>query len=372
MHIELHDTTDLEVHLAQHGSLAGTVCQGLDLRQQTDRLAGVPVHGAFFLGCRFAPAGLQAVTEGGAVVFPDLPDLPYRPYRSRLYAASELMDGYVRGKDGSFYDDTADSAIYRHYQAHKNNGAPPIIEALAQRLHDHAIDDALHDFLRHHPKVVGIMGGHAMRRGAAPYRAVAQMGQLLTQRGYLVATGGGPGAMEAGNLGAWFAEASPDALDAAIDQLAEAPHYRDARYLDAAYAVRDQYPEGGTSLAIPTWFYGHEPTNLFASHVAKYFANSLREDGLLAIATHGVVYAPGSAGTIQEVFMDAAQNHYVTFEVVSPMVFFGTTYWTKTKPVYPLVQTLAADKPYADALALTDDPEEAVAFIEAHPPWVPA
>ena len=35
--------------------------------------------------------------------------------------------------------------------------------------------------------------------------------------------------------------------------------------------------------------------------MAKYFSNSLREDGLLAIATHGVVYAPGSAGTTQDV-----------------------------------------------------------------------
>ena len=40
--------------------------------------------------------------------------------------------------------------------------------------------------------------------------------------------------------------------------------------------------------------------------------------------------------------MDAAQNHYVTFGVVSPMVFLGTHYWTREKPVYPLLTALAA------------------------------
>ena len=41
--------------------------------------------------------------------------------------------------------------------------------------------------------------------------------------------------------------------------------------------------------------------------------------GLLAIAKHGVIYAPGSAGTIQEIFQDAAQNHYSSFGPPSPM-----------------------------------------------------
>ena len=78
----------------------------------------------------------------------------------------------------------------------------------------------------------------------------------------------------------------------------------DPFYFEAAYDARAAYPDGQPNLALPTWFYGHEPTNLFSSYIAKYFANSLREDGLLAIARHGVIYAPGSAGTVQEVFMD--------------------------------------------------------------------
>ena len=172
--------------------------------------------------------------------------------------------------------------------------------------------------------------------------------------------------MEAANLGAALAPYESDAVDTAVDTLAAAPHYEDDTYLDRALDVRDRFSDRAESLAVPTWFYGHEPSNLFSTHVAKYFANSIREDGLLAIATYGVIYAPGSAGTIQEVFMDAAQNHYETFGPASPMVFLDRTYWTETKPVYPLVKTLAADTPYEDRLAATDDIETAVSFIKDH------
>ncbi|BAU86393.1 rossmann fold nucleotide-binding protein [Streptomyces laurentii] len=61
-------------------------------------------------------------------------------------------------------------------------------------------------------------------------------------------------------------------------------------------------------MGIPTWFYGREPPNAFASQVAKYFANAIREDGLPARSTAGVVFLPGAAGTVQEIFDDATPN----------------------------------------------------------------
>ena len=66
------------------------------------------------------------------------------------------------------------------------------------------------------------------------------------------------------------------------------------------------------SLSIPTWHYGHEPTSPFATHIAKLFQNSIREDGLLTIARQGIVFTRGSAGTLQEVFQDAQQNFYAS------------------------------------------------------------
>ena len=358
----------------ERGGLDGCVVQGLDLSAETARLETVSARGAAFLGCQMSPIALSAVSEHGALIFPRLDELPYHPYRPALYTPAELMRGHRRGDPESFARDTLDGRIYAHYDRHRRREGPPeILEALAQRLHDHAIDDALSGLL-HGPDggldkdVVAIMGGHAVKRGERAYRDAAALGRALTARGFFMTSGGGPGVMEATHVGAWLASASEDELGAAIDTLEPAPSYKDPAWFDTAYEVLDRHPEGAESLGIPTWFYGHEPSNLFATHVAKYFSNSLREDGLLAIATHGVIYAPGSAGTIQEIFMDAAQNHYGTFKVVSPMVFLGTRYWTETHPVFEAVRNLAGDRQYASMLHLCDDVDEAVEFISTHPP----
>jgi hypothetical protein len=110
--------------------------------------------------------------------------------------------------------------------------------------------------------------------------------------------------MEAANLGAYFALQPETALSDAIDTLFLAPAYpgNQKAYVAAATRVRHQYKDSGLSLAIPTWAYSDEPTGQFSSRIGKYFSNSIREDGLLAIAAWGVVFAPGSAGTLQEVF----------------------------------------------------------------------
>jgi hypothetical protein len=145
-----------------------------------------------------------------------------------------------------------------------------------------------------------------------------------------------------------------------------------------------RYPAGraGESLVVPTWFYGNEPTNAFATRVAKYFSNSIREDGLLAIAVSGVVYGPGGAGTRQEVFADANQNHYGTFQLCSPMVFLGTAEYgpmgpppaagSAPPPLFPIVQAYANEN-YRDLLLAADEPEDVVRFLDdpAHRPRPP-
>ena len=118
--------------------------------------------------------------------------------------------------------------------------------------------------------------------------------------------------MEAANLGAYMANYSDEDLMNAINILADLDFIDDQRteylaknYMTNAQKVLEIYPNGAESLAIPTWFYGHEPSNLFATNIAKYFSNSIREDMLLTISLFGLVYAPGSAGTTQEIFQEA-------------------------------------------------------------------
>lgn len=354
---EIHTLDDF---LARPKHLADLVLQRIDFSKTDIDWQRYSFDDVVFLGCRFAtPSDIGAVVERGGLVFPRLPGLPYHPYRASLYTPEELLADAGHGT-------SLDLTIYDHF-VNMGRHKPNVIEALAQRIHDHAIDDALRSLIAD-KRVVGVMGGHSTRRDDPFFAKVARLTRLLTRAGYFVASGGGPGIMEAANLGAYLAHSSDLALSAALKTLAEAPHYTDKDYHAAAIAVRERHPTGAPSLAIPTWFYGHEPSNLFGLHVAKYFSNSIREDGLLAISLHGVVYAPGSAGTTQEIFMDATQNHYGTFGWYSPMVFLGVGRYTAQTAIYSTLHQLAADRAYRDLLTLTDSPEHAVAFIQSHPP----
>ena len=127
-----------------------------------------------------------------------------------------------------------------------------------------------------------------------------------------------------------------------------------------------RYPQSTyDSLGIPTWLYGHEPSTPFATHIAKFFENSIREDSILTLAFGGIIYTPGSAGTLQEIFQDAVQNHYLSFGFASPMVFLGKDFWTKEVPIYPLLEDMMARGKYKNLLlTLTDDEDEVVGALK--------
>ena len=172
------------------------------------------------------------------------------------------------------------------------------------RLHDTSIDEALAGVLEARERVVAFMGGHDTRRDDPSFAYVAQAACRLTRAGYFVITGGGPGLMEAANLGAAAANAgSPGALTMALTTMREAAAtFRDPGWLTSALAARASLavtaPLADT-LGVPTWFFGHEPTNVFCTLVAKFFSNALREDTLVTVPRHGILYARGGPGTMQ-------------------------------------------------------------------------
>lgn len=386
MYVAVETFEELARHWREHHSLRHVVAKNLDLRGETEFLLSVDAHCAVFLGCRMESAAIDHVLETGAVIFPrlrEMLDLPFEVYRDRLYTLPELMDGLDVGRPGSLFADTLDGRIYRWYRARRRAEEPGgVLEALAERLHDHAIEDAVREFLAAGPgDVVGIMGGHAVPRSSLAYADVARLGRALARKGWLVVTGGGPGAMEAGNLGAWLAPLEDDALPRALEILAPSPDFTAdfERYMAFGYRVLERFSldprspndgRGGRSLAVPTWYYGHEPSNAFATHIAKYFANSVREAGLVTIATRGIVFAPGRAGTVEEIFMDASQNYYGTEGIISPMVLLDSRYWREELPVDGLLLRLSGERHMEGLIAVLDDVDEVVAFLEANSAYV--
>ncbi|UKA50904.1 LOG family protein [Arthrobacter sp. FW305-123] len=345
------------------GSMHGWHAQSLDLRGHSRELKALDPEGAIFLGCTFDDGVEESLRKRGALIFPQLHNVPFNPYRSGLYTADELYADIPTAE----YESTLDARVYQWSILPGRRGS--LDATLAAALHDHAIGDALDELLEHGAlsgtKVVGVMGGHAAQRGSKEFADAAHLGRLLAQDGYTVATGGGPGAMEAANLGAYLS-GLPDAdSTAALEALAAVPGFRPSvtDWARQAAAVVGRYPDGSPTLGIPTWFYGHEPPNLFATHIAKYFANAVREAILLELCNGGIVFLPGAAGTVQEIFQDACENYYGAPETITPMVLVGREHWERTFPAWPMLQSLAAGKPMAEKIFLVDTVEEALAVV---------
>lgn len=310
--------------------------------------------------------------------------------RTSLYSIDELFKGFDPADPISFRC-TLDFRIYRDFVADKGAASTNKSAVLARAEHDCSITEALGAALTGH-KVVAIMGGHNVLRGSAAYEGAAKAAARLAGEGFLVISGGGPGAMEAVHLGAAvgkdntqlkdylaflkglpadqkdcsgfpvvYTGKGPDMVTVSDDLVKKL-----ANYYAPGWKIRQELGRGG-GVAIPTWMYGWEPTTVFADGVGKYFQNSIREDGLLAAATHGIIYAEGRAGTLQEVFQDAAQNYYRSFPapseaqpgvgVFSPMVFLGR-FWRWTVPVEPILQGLFA------LGSVTDEEAKRVVFAE--------
>ncbi|MSS46510.1 lysine decarboxylase [Cutibacterium sp. WCA-380-WT-3A] len=357
-HVEI-ETID-QLHAAAP-DLTGQVVQGVDLSGCRDLIRHCDVSTTIFLGCSIPVPLATWLRARGALIFPAIPGVPFDPYHPGAYTAKELYNSIGKG-----YDATLDAAIDRW---RRGLATPPgLRDTLATALHDDAMTDALDDLLANTDPTmrVGVMGGHSVARGSEDYRLAANLGSALAATGYLVVTGRGPGAMEATNLGA---ACPPDALDESLSRLRAVVGIADVTaWVQAGLDVMSSWPNGPAhrTIGIPTWFYGHEPPNVFATSIIKYFSNALREDILLNRCQGGIIYLPGQAGTVQELFQALTGNYYATNEdEVTPLIMVGKHYWSHTVPAWPLLHSMSRDRPHH--IRLVDTVEEAVAALRRHP-----
>ncbi len=366
---EIETTEELQALLDRGETLRGRRLESLDLGPSEGRLLdSTDVRGLVVLGGEVSERLAGHLRAHGAIIFPNAPDTPVPVYRSTLYSPVELYAGLAGG-----YDLTADARAYAW--SRDAELAHDVYVTLLRAIHDDQIADALDERL-HGRVAVGVMGGHALARGEETYADAAALGHRLAAAGLVVLTGGGPGAMEAANLGALAA--SRDDLDGALDRLAGVPSFRPsvedwaALALDVRAGLVGTRGDTGTtrgpapvrSIGIPTWFYGHEPPNVFCDGIAKFFSNALREDGLLARSTQGIVVLPGAAGTAQEVFQAVTPLYYAAEGATLPrLVLVGASHWTTAVPLWPAVEALAAGRAMSGRVHLVDDVTEAAEIL---------
>lgn len=364
---EIESIAALDQALAQGRSLQGLRLQDLDLTGHEDELlTRQDVTGLVVLGGRLSPRLDTHLRTHGALIFPNDPSVPVNPYVPRLYRPEDLYAGLETG-----YDNTPDARAYAWLQT--SDAQHDAFASLIRAIHDDSISDAFDEALVDR-QVVGVMGGHAVQRGTEGYADAARLGHALATRGVLVATGGGPGAMEAANLGALAPTAA--GLETALGRLATVPSFRPSvrdwasLALDIRHDLVGENPSAATdpaalrSIGVPTWFYGHEPPNVFAELIAKYFANAIREDILLARCNGGIVVLPGAAGTVQEIFQVVTRLYYAAEgSDLPPLVLVGEDQWRHQVPVWDTLQALGAGRAMGNAVHLVSTTEDALAVL---------
>ena len=358
---EIETAADLEAAIAasdrHRPSMRGWQVQDLDVHRFEERLTAFDPRGSLFLGAGVSDAFAERLRAGGALVFPRLPDLPFDPWRSALYTPGELYadlaEGYAATPDARIYAWSRSRRRRRPAEAARRRAARQLGRRRAGRLRARAPGRRRHGRPRAAPRRPGVRRGGAA--GPRPGRHGAHRGDRRRTRRDGGRQPGRPARRRAGEVLERAVEAVAGCRRSTPDVTAWATL--------GAWARCPVSPTRGRSLGIPTWHYGHEPPNAFASAVAKYFRNAIREDVLLQVCGAGIVFLPGAAGTVQEVFQAACTNFYAEADTSSPMVFVGEHHWTEELPVWPLVRRLGAGRPLAGKLQLVDDAADVVAAL---------
>ncbi len=177
---------------------------------------------------------------------------------------------------------------------------------------------------------VSVFGSARTKRNTKHYNMAVEIGSRLVEEGYGIITGGGPGIMEAANKGAHIAGGRSVGLNIKL------PHEQG----------HNQYIDHDKNINFHYFF--------------------VRKVALVKYA-QGFIFFPGGFGTMDEIFevMTLVQTKKVDR---IPLIFIGKNYW---KGLISWVRKTMLDTHQyisdgdLDLFLMTDDIEEAVAYINA-------
>ena len=302
--------------------------QSVDLTGRTAELLGLDPLGSLFLGCDLEEKAERLDPRRRRADLPGHPVAALRPVpRLACTTPTSSTPASMHG-----YDATPDAQIYAWSRQHDEKGDTS--RTLAAALHDHAIADALTELPDGRPWI-GVMGGHGIARGGddVPVRRAASAA-LSPGPASPSSTGGGPGAMEAANLGSSRPSYDDSVVDAGLVALAAVPVVPPVggglgRRRSRPYAVSSRATVASRSRPGST---GTSRRTCSRRAIAKYFSNAQREDVLLSRARGGIIYLPGAAGTVQEIFQAVTPNYYGDQATQIPMILVGVHHWTVRTP----------------------------------------
>lgn len=177
---------------------------------------------------------------------------------------------------------------------------------------------------------ISVFGSARTKKNAKHYKMASDISERIVEEGYGVITGGGPGIMEAANLGARKAGGR------SVGMNIELPHEQ-----------------------------GHNPY-IDSDKIINFHYFFVRKVALVKYA-QGFVFFPGGFGTMDEVFevMTLVQTKKIDR---IPLVFIGKRYWGGLMKW--ISSTMLNAHHYIkegdlDLFLLTDDVEEAIAYINS-------
>ena len=275
---------------------------------------------------------------------------PYDVRPQRLYTRDDLMRGWRPGGDHST---TLDGRIYAYVEAHGGR-APDIEEGLAQRTHEHFIDVALASFRMHAGRpVVGVMGGSSTVAADPDCRRVVHLAASLTERGYLVVGGGGLEVMRPRTSAHTWRLARGRSATTPWTSWRARHHGRESRPATCASRMGSA---GASRRAGRAWcgdpdvgerWRADQPARLAHREVLleqhPRGRDARRRDRRHRVRARG-------AGTMQEIFQDAAHNAYRICGR-SPMAFLDTQHYCAATGLYPALQRQAERLGFADLLS---------------------